>query len=713
MPENRVASLALRPRARLLSTIGEDLISSESVAVIELVKNAYDADATRVLVRFEAPLTAGQGAIEVLDDGEGMSFDRIRDSWLEPATSSRRDRRVSGKGRRVLGEKGIGRFAASRLADRLLLATRPPRSTVEVQLALDWSHFRIPDRYLDEVEVLWQEGPADYFKPAGGAASRWHEVSMPPADHGTLLRLDDLRAGWAVDDLRKLRNDLSRLIAGRAWGRPDAAPDFSIFLELPEEYEQFSGLIEPPQAIVAAPYELSSVVAANGQAQLEVKVPDAAVTSVDIQLASAGEGLACGPFEIHLRVWDRDAQAMRAQAGELGVRDFRALLDAAAGISVYRDGFRVLPYGELGDDWLGLDRRRVQNPSLRVSNNQVIGEIYISAEKNPQLRDQSNREGLMAGPSYDALVRSVREVLAQLEVRRRTYRRGLDSGKSSKGQNLFARFSIADVVVAARERGVDREVVAMLTDKDREITEGIEQVREVLARYSRLATLGRLVDDITHDGQHSVGRIRNQAEGAERALAKDDVDCERRMRDVRPRVRTILDQVEVLTWLFRRIEPFGGRRRGRPSRFDLREAVQQAVDVLEPAAARAGVKVEIDGDGGQVTIDRAELQQIVVNLVDNALYWVQRVPKEQRRVVVHVARDGDDVGVTVSDSGPGVDDDIRDLIFEPYFSTKPDGVGLGLAITGELLVDHYNGMLQLVDGDLGGASFRALFRRRT
>ena len=99
---------SLRPRARLLQTLGIDLISSESVALIELVKNGYDADATQVVVRFTGPLTAGSGSVEILDDGHGMSEERLRSTWLEIATSYRKRQPLSESGRRrVLGEKGI------------------------------------------------------------------------------------------------------------------------------------------------------------------------------------------------------------------------------------------------------------------------------------------------------------------------------------------------------------------------------------------------------------------------------------------------------------------------------------------------------------------------------------------------------------------------------------------------------------------------------
>ena len=123
--EKSTNQFVFRPRARIMRTLGQELISSETVALIELVKNAYDADATRVLIRFSGILEKGQGYIEVIDNGHGMSMDIIEKAWMEPATNSKRTRtRSEVFGRRLLGEKGVGRFAASRLASDLELITK-------------------------------------------------------------------------------------------------------------------------------------------------------------------------------------------------------------------------------------------------------------------------------------------------------------------------------------------------------------------------------------------------------------------------------------------------------------------------------------------------------------------------------------------------------------------------------------------------------------
>ncbi|MCG2777247.1 MAG: ATP-binding protein, partial [Desulfobacterales bacterium] len=154
--EKRSGTQVLRPRARILRTLGDELISSELVAIIELVKNAYDADATGVLIRFEGPLEKGRGRVDILDNGHGMSLETIRETWMEPATLYRRQQSLSEiYKRRVLGEKGIGRFAASRLADSLEVLTRRIKSPKEVRVFFDWGQFDNSDtRKIIDVNLI-------------------------------------------------------------------------------------------------------------------------------------------------------------------------------------------------------------------------------------------------------------------------------------------------------------------------------------------------------------------------------------------------------------------------------------------------------------------------------------------------------------------------------------------------------------------------------
>lgn len=721
MADLTVDSAPLRPRARLLHTIGAELISSERVAIIELVKNAYDADAERVIIRLVGPLERGKGGLEILDDGHGMGVDTLRETWLEVATPHRsRNSRSQGRGRRVLGEKGIGRFAASRLADQMTLISRPPNASVEVALHLDWNDFRDPEKYLDEIRLDWATRVPQVFSDEGPASLIWASAGEAGGTSGTLIQLTKLSNDWSYDDAYALRRDLSRLVSARV---PGTHQEFSVFLVVegaPEGWRDLTGPVSVPSELEQAPYSLIASVDSDGNADILVQVAGQETQIVrDLRLTptngfAADAALPCGPFSMELRVWDRDHSALKQQAGtELTPREFGRLLDDASGASVYRDGFRVLPFGEPGDDWLGLDKRRINNPSLRISNNQVVGEVFISNDENPFLKDQTNREGLIEGPAYDAFVSSVIDVITELEQRRFTLRRGVRKQDANKvGTRLFADLSIADISHAVRSRhSDDAELVDLVDSREKQIDENVGKIKDVLARYTRLATLGRLVDDVIHQGQHAVGLIRNRTRAMERSLGK--TSSEIHYAELAAHAKSVNGQADVLAAIFRRIAPFGGRRRGRPKEIVLEDAIRDILEVLDFRSKQVGAEISVVGPGTKVTIDPVEIQDVVVNLVDNALHWVGTIPTEYRLVRVTVSRPADDqVAITVSDTGPGVPEALREVIFEPYFSTKPEGTGLGLAIVGELLVDYYDGYLELLQSELGGATFRATFRRR-
>lgn len=717
----RAGQRALRPRARLLRTLGTDLISSEKVALIELVKNSFDADATVVVVRFRGRLMPGEGSVEVWDDGHGMDVPTLQTSWLDIATDVKKKRIRSESGRRrVLGEKGIGRLAAARLAGEMMLTTRRA-SADEVRLLIDWSDFDREDAYLDQIDVAWDVGSPSVFVDGGLAESVFAQTPGQgwQRGQGTLLQLERLSREWTEADFLDLSTALSRLVRPRPDpGLGQIVDGFKIVLDLPEEFANLSGEVGPPDELRSPHYQLIGSVNAGGVAQLRYKQMD---PPMDLSLANerlwtdSTRVPKSGPFELDIEVWDRDREAIEKVSGQRSIRDFRRLLDQVAGVSVYRDGFRVLPFGEAGDDWLALDRRRVQNPTMRVSNNQVIGHVFIGADANTDLRDQSNREGLLHGPAYEDLKVLVQSALNLIETKRFAARRK-DPKPTQPRAGLFSRFELGEIRSAlAAKYPADARLIGLVDAKNEDIQEGVEEVQRVLSQYSRLATLGSLVDRVLHDGRTAVSRLRSIVRFGERDLAKAGTPTERKVEQAAASLHDTSVQAELLATLFSQIEPFSGRRRGKPRVLSLRKIADDAVAIFSAEADELGVEIEVEGDGIDVRVDPSEILTVIVNLLQNALYWLSTTAAStQRRILLRLSRNEDDsVTILVSDSGPGVQEELHDIIFDAYFSSRPDGVGLGLSFAGNVVHDFYGGELILVDrGPLSGATFAATLRRR-
>jgi len=682
----RRGSATLRPRARIIRTIGRDLISSELVALVELVKNAYDADANNVRIVFEEPLIPSQGGILIEDDGAGMSLEVIKKAWFEPATISKAKNTHTPSGRRVTGEKGIGRFAAARVAQAMEVTSLAKGSRRLVWVRFDWGTFDDATAYLDQVSCRWKELPA-------------------PRDRkqGTTLHLTGLNDSWDTEQFARLRGELSRLVSPNR-----EKDDFTITMDLPERFKDFAGPITHPPVLGKPHYRFAGELDAEGQINaayegLGTKKP----VPVKEKILLKGRAPKSGPFRFEFRVWDRDN--LDPLADQLGstVRNLRKDLDSACGISIYRDDFRVL----LADnDWLRLDLRRVQNPTMRLSNNQVVGAVFISADGNKGLRDQTNREGIVSSSAFEDFKDALKEVLSKLEVKRDTYRRGQRPQKPAIG--LFGALDIAPLREYVEKRYPnDADLRAFLGEKTRAFEHGITEVQQVLARYRRLATLGQIIDVVLHEGRTPVAAISNETTLARRDIERTGdkaVDPEILLK----RLSTITQQTGVLSMLFKRLAPFSGRKRGRPVEIAIEETLSDACALFRKRIADLHVDVRQPSGRTMVTVEQAEMQQIFVNLLDNALYWLEKVPEGRRNIAIEVSQRPGELVILFSDSGPGVPEDVRDRIFDPYFSTKPDGIGLGLTIAGETAAE-YDGALELVSsGPLQGATFRVTLRKR-
>jgi signal transduction histidine kinase len=743
------AGSSLRPRARLLRTLGEELISNEIVAVIELVKNSYDADATHVLIRFNGPLEPNRGSIEVIDNGTGMELKTVRTVWMEPATPSKRGsvRRSGSFKRRLLGEKGIGRFASSRLADELEVISRTKGIAQEVYGIFDWRQFDDEAKYLDEILILWDERKPVEIKPGGAIDRLWGDADELPAPRfrttGTVLRMSGLKQKWEAQHFEDLRRSLARLVSPKMTKqkRDDKDPGFEVALDLPPEFAQYSSRVESPPILKHPHYVVNGSVDADGSFEMRYRILAEGIDDTvkgqlmrvkdakgrfdlrDVKATDASSddkpaetrAIESGPIEIELRVWDRDELGNVVQKTHSTIQDIRRDLDAVAGINIYRDGFRVLPYGEPQDDWLRLDLRRVQNPTLRLSNNQIYGVVLISADANPKLRDQSNREGLDENQAVQDLRDVMSELLARLESLRYTARPREKKKTGKPVGGLFGGFDLGPLTdYVAKHLPQDKQAQALLEKTEMQFGSQLKEIQTVLGRYQRLATLGQLIDHVLHEGRQPIATINSEA-----ALGLDDVKRADTLganfvSKASSRYTVIRKQGDVLAIAFKRMEPFGGRRRGRPTQLYLEEIIRDAFGIFSDDISRLNVKASLPRTQTLVRVDPAELQEVIINLVQNSLYWLEQVNESKREIAVAVERKGTDhVDIRFSDSGPGVPAANRESIFEPYFSTKPEGIGLGLSIVGEIVSDYYEGSLELLNsGPLKGANFLITLRKR-
>ena len=697
-------TFVFRPRARLIKTIGEELISDDKVAILELVKNSYDAYCTLnnegaiVDITFngnvqsqpsgEKYIAKEQASIIIYDEGIGMDFEVIRTAWMEPATNFKKLKQNQNPLKKYAGEKGIGRFASAKLASKLELVTKQAGKD-EIFIKFNWNDFSNEYDYLDDIKIEWEIRPATEIQK-----------------HGTILRLYDLNEDWSESKIKDLRVALSRLLNPIV-----PIEDFLMSLNLPKEFGSLSGTIERPETLNRPNYSIKGSIAANGSPQQMVFYSK---TIGHEEILSLNENEFClprkylaGPFSFEFKIWNRDADELKALANETGniVKNVKTDLDELCGISIYRDNIRVLPYGNKNNDWVRLDMRRVNNPTLRLSNNQIVGYIAIGIDSNPLLKDQSNREGIVESQAFEDVKDYIKLILNEVEQRRYAERPREYQKKSTK--SLFDAFSLDSISATIQETNPNlNEILYLIGQKEIEIKQSIIKVQEIISRYRRLSTLGQLVDPIIHDGRNFLNKIDLKSDIIIQETQKEICDINK----ITIKVNEIQTIRKEFAQLFKRIEPFGGRKRGRPETITIEDAISNIFILNKDELSKSNITYKLPDTRHRVTIDESELGLIFMNLIQNSIYWLNTI-KLPRRIEVNIIDESDGLSIIFSDNGPGIKHEIEDRIFEPYFSTKPDGIGLGLAIIGELMAD-YNGELALIESMIGGASFKLKFKSR-
>jgi signal transduction histidine kinase len=666
----KTGQLVFAPRARILRLLGEELISDEIIAVSELVKNAHDADARQCVIRFDS-VTAPDGEIRVEDDGRGMSLDEFLHGWMQPGASEKRraDRHYTARGRRVLGEKGVGRFAADKLAGRLEIVTRKKGSN-EIHASFCWDDFDDDSRLLSDVTSQWQEREAGVIDGSG-----------------TVLRMKGLRSRWNERMFRRLCVRLARLVS------PFSDRDgFHIIIDS-DEFPDYAGELRN-DLLDRAPYQLEASFDGDDGILLQVG-------SRKWKTRWPGPGnLACGPVKVHLYAFDLDTTSLARIGPKIEVR---AWLREWTGVNVYRDGFRVWPYGEPHDDWLGLDQRRVNNPVVRLSNNQVIGFVEIGRDTNPLLLDQTNREGLIHNAAFEDLRRLVHFFFLEIENHRQSIRHPDNGRAEANGRHEQGPVAALQRIAAGLPAQAGAQVRRVGEEIQAHIAQLSEQHRRTLESYAELAASGQVLLGVETEFRAALAAIQD-------ALALPHQVGDGRGGPAGTRI--IGETVELL---LRRLSDLhsiaieGERRRT----VDLDAELRSAVSLIRERARQAGIRLSIKSPPRN-TLARAEIRpenvrRILLLLFDNAVHHFTR--EKDRQVEIRIWVRGRSAGFDFSDNGPGVPADRAEDVFLPHYTTRSGASGMGLTIVRQICRAH-GGEASVVARAGGGTTVRVQLKRK-
>lgn len=432
-------------------------------------------------------------------------------------------------------------------------------------------------------------------------------------------------------------------------------------------------------------------------------------------LGIKGEEVTCGSFAVEIRTWDRDRLGLTPYMLKFNqsLTGLRQILDNYSGVSIYRDGFRVHPYGERGLDWLSLDTRSRQNPTLRLANNQIIAAIRISRDNNVLLSDRTTREGLVHNNAYDALVMWFTRILALLEAER--YRvRPREEVKPEEMSTLFEPFDMSDVVKEVNQQlGSKHPVTTLVKKKDADVREGVKRLQEHYSRVLLAAGLGQLIDMVVHEIGAPLGRANREVDNIEKAINealgthRSDPIAERFIN-----LRAWLSQIYTLR---ERLMPKVAGKRARTSSFPVQDEIQGNLELYSSLIAKQGIKIETKWPSEPLIVhmSRSNLGQVIANLLDNSIYWLTQHHGDGKggTLQIRVTNLKQGFRILFSDDGPGVPPEDRERIFDQEFSRKPNGMGLGLFIARQV-IEMYGKLIYRDDGPLSGACFEVSFEQR-
>lgn len=702
---DKLDNFKFKPRAKIIQVIGQELISNDVIALVELIKNSYDADSTEIEIELNN-IFHDSGEIIIKDNGLGMSYEKVTTVWLEPATP---DKKSKGNPkysycfqRRLLGEKGIGRFAAHRLGDNIELSTRARSSCdskpfdYETKVKINWNSFT-EEKYLDEVPInVTKNDQPKVFSNSSGTLikiSNIHPWKNIKAVKDAVLKIKGLESPVSPKKIKHHKEENS------------VDPGIKIHItsddiKLNKELSELKSLSDVLQT---AFYKFNALVDADGKILYTYSFDR--VDYQDIKRGSENdepmfdsllnynvdwfeehplnERTTPGSFEISFFAWDLDTSALKVA----GLSDYyKNIIKPNTGVRVYRDNFRVWPYGEQDNDWLEMDLARLNSPKERsVSRNQVFGIIHLSSINNPMLKDQSNREGLIVNEQYEQFYSLVNAALSLFAKERKVDKLKIDTVSKVKRPSDIVTESI-DKLRSQMENNNHVTLYKQQVDKIQESYH--EKINDVLERYMMAAAIGISYSIPIHEMKLRLTSIKHVIEDIERNAILED----KYLRELSKQLNDTEDIIKAVSSIMSR---------QKLQKVNLFKIANNAKVLKEFDLIKHGIEIEIDGNKNiEVEVVPGLVNTAVLNIVDNAIYWLRSKKLELRQnreifqplIKINIGIDNEKrPTMTIKDNGNGFTDPFE-LLIEPYYSRKTDGLGLGLYLVNEIMIRN-NGRL--------------------
>ncbi|WP_420135046.1 ATP-binding protein [Rhodopseudomonas sp.] len=738
---------------KLFSELGELLVGRDSTALVELIKNAYDADASKVEIIGRSLGDPGKGEIIIADDGVGMDAHDFEQGFLRIAgrTKTTADRRSPWFKRRYTGEKGIGRLAAHKLARTLNVVSRKWNGKKRDELSgFDAASGVKATINWDQVEKL--ETLADVARSNAVQVGPLPRPEIINRRAGTRLNLSRLRKAWTRDNLNAFFEEVATLTPPALVAKPlprNLIADQSVLSELKIRDARreagfeisFAGELSLQELELAATPE-----SAHWVIELDC---DAGTRVLTILVSPTKTGLAetpnAEPFKLRRKL--PAASTIVSFQARIFQRHYGTWPKALSGVRVYYEGFRVLPYGDTHDDWLGLDQdyrsrgkgelgRLRQYASWNLpagsdreglviqGNRQFCGAVFLTRNSANDLKILVNREGFLPGDEF-SFIREMTRLAIDLQNRQNSAaREEVQQARKSdrvRQQKASARsdaseppsaFLVTSLQNEAMESlrvarsAISRGDVKTASNTLHEAEQALQSAKEVSSEAASEATMYRVLASMGLEQAafiHEVNAIAIIAQGVAQALeaaAKSvkDQKLSRHLSAIAGEARALRERLRRNAIYLTDMTGVEGRRRR--SRQDIAERLAKVLDFYQNAIKKRGIEVETNIERSLRTppMFPAEVSAVLSNLISNAIKFAGDRGKLR---ATGMQQDGELV-FRLENSGEAVDLRSAKKWFEPFRSSTIDidealghGMGLGLTVTRSLL-DEYGATIDFV-----------------
>lgn len=694
---DRIIEKPFKARARLLPQLGDMLIKSEDVAFLELIKNSYDADADEVKVLMEKITNPKEGIIIIEDNGVGMDLDLILNVWLELAsdfkTKQVKDSLPTLKGRLPIGEKGIGRLGVHKLGNKIELITKKHNSK-EVHVNIDWREFE-KGGYLEDVpvKVIEKNTPEHFLN----------------GDKGTYIAITDFqeKTKWTRGKFRNILRTVTsftspfeetnesfkptiEILDNPEWKEDiitwEDVKDYSIIqfeIEISgEEITKFYYKYEPYSVFEKAKertIKYGEFEDENGVLQFhDDKLVSANKTVLeDTKKAEPIDVSDLGTIKFKGYIFNLEAFVIKDTVSDK--KGLKSYLSESSGVKVYRGTepnddneasfVRVYNYGEPGNDWLGLNLKRV-NFSSSISNNLIVGGVFLDRESTKELQEKTDRQGFIEDENYKNFRDAINHSVSVIDIFRRADVKALRDLYGPKGGEEPVISSINKLRTLVNEKVKNDKPLNIALNKY--INDIESSYNTIQSQLIKTASAGLSLGIVLHEIEKIIGELLH-------IIKNEDSN------NVAELIKRLNKLVKGYAEIFKK---------SNRNDIDVKDVIEDALFSVEFRLRAHKVEVikEYEKSNTNINLAKGLIEGVLINLIDNSIYWLEIAKKEhktiaQKKVFINIEETEKNIHLIVADNGTGFLLS-KEQIIQPFVTGKKSGMGLGLHIANEIMLSH-------------------------